>query len=160
MELLAGDAEAAEREWREAIRIANEIGAARYVALYRTRIAHVLIAQARDEDALFELEQAREIYGGSPQWIISRARVLARRGETDEAVRLAREAAALSSGSDDITTRAETLVDLAEVLRAHGDLAGAAEALGEAIDLHEEKGNVLPAQRCRDLLATIATPAR
>ena len=58
--------------------------------------------------------------------------------------------------SDDITAHAETLVDLAEVLRAHDDLVGAADALVEAIALHEEKGNVLPAERCRQLLATVA----
>ncbi len=51
MEMLAGDAEAAERELRDAIRVATDMGASRYVALYRTRIAHVLVAQGRDEDA-------------------------------------------------------------------------------------------------------------
>jgi class 3 adenylate cyclase/tetratricopeptide (TPR) repeat protein len=160
MELLAGDAEAAERELREAIRIATEMGASRYVALYRIRIAHVLVAQGRDEDALAELEQAREIYGQSAGWRTARARVLARRGETEEAVRLARDALASITGNDDITANAETLVDLAEVLRAHGDLAGAADALTEAVALHEEKGNVLPATRCRELLATIAEKGR
>jgi hypothetical protein len=49
----------AERELREAIRVATEMGASRYVALYRTRIAHVLVTQGRDEGALSELEQAR-----------------------------------------------------------------------------------------------------
>ena len=64
------------------------------------------------------------------------------------------------SQSDDITARAEILVDLAEVLRARGDVAGATEALAEAIALHEEKGNVLDAERCRELLATVETAAR
>ena len=86
MEMLAGDAEAAERELRDAIRVATEMGASRYVALYRTRIAHVLVAQGRDEDALAELEQARHIFGDAPTWKAARARVLARRGETEEAV--------------------------------------------------------------------------
>ena len=86
MEMLAGDAEAAERELRDAIRVATEMGASRYVALYRTRLAHVLVAQGRDEDALAELEQTRDVYGDAPKWKTARARVLARRGETDEAV--------------------------------------------------------------------------
>ena len=51
MEMLAGDAEAAERELRDAIRVASEMGASYYVGLYRTRIAHVLVVQGRDEDA-------------------------------------------------------------------------------------------------------------
>ena len=41
---------------------------------------------------------------------------------------------------------------LPSVLRAHNDLVGAADALAEAVALHEEKGNVLPAKRCRQLL--------
>jgi len=45
---------------------------------------------------------------------------------------------------------------LPSVPRAHNDLVGAADALAEAVALHEEKGNVLPARRCRQLLATIA----
>ncbi len=82
--------------------------------------------------------------------------MLARRGETEEAVALAREAVASWSTRDNITAHAEILVDLAEVLRAHGDLAGAAAALAEAVALHEEKGNVLPAEQCRELLAATA----
>jgi hypothetical protein len=57
-----------------------DMGASRYVSLYRTRIAHVLVAQGRDEDALAELEQARHIYGEAPSWKAARARALARRG--------------------------------------------------------------------------------
>ena len=57
------------------------------------------------------------------------------------------------AGNDDITAHAEILVDLAEVLRAHGDAAGAAAALAEALALHEEKGNLVAAEHCRRLLA-------
>ena len=126
-----------------------------YVALYRARIAHVLVILGRDEEALEELEQAREVYGDAPKWKAARARVLAHRGRTAEAVALAREAAEYLAESDDITTRAEVLTDLAEVLRADGNRRGAGEALAEAIALHEAKGNVVNAERCRELLATI-----
>ena len=155
MEMLAGNAEAAERELRDAIRLTTGMGAERYVALYRTKLAHVLISQGRDEDAVAELEQAEDTYS-DPAWKSARARVLGRRGMTEEAVTLARDAVALLSRSDNITARADLLVDLAEVLRAHGDLDGAAAALTEAVALHEEKGNVLPADRCRRLLTAVA----
>jgi class 3 adenylate cyclase/tetratricopeptide (TPR) repeat protein len=156
LEMLAGDTAAAERELRDAIRVAMDMGASHYVSLYRTRIAHVLVAQGRDEDALAELEQAKQnMHGEAPSWKATRARVLARRGQTEEAVQLAREAVAALASSDDITKHAETLVDLAEVLRADGDLIGAEAALTEAVALHEEKGNVLPAEQCRQLLATL-----
>src|SRR5215210_3306433 len=156
MEMLAGDAEAAERELRDAILVASDMRASRYVALYRTRLAHVLISEGRDEDALAELEQARDLAQERASWKTARARVLAHRGKTEEGVALAREAAASTAGSGDITAHADTLVDAAAVLHAHGDLVGAADALAEAVALHEEKGNVLPAERCRELLATLA----
>ena len=147
MEMLAGDTDAAERELRNAIRIAADMGASRYVALYRRLLADVLLAQGRTDEAAAELEQARPVYAHAAAWQASQARVLARRGDTEAAVALAREAAASMVDSDDLTAHAETLERLAEVLRAHGDEAGAAAALAEAIALHEQKGNVLPAAR-------------
>jgi tetratricopeptide (TPR) repeat protein len=155
MELLAGDAEAGERELRDAIDVATEMGASYYVALYRTRIAHVLVTRGRDEDALVELEQTRSIFADAPKWKTARARVLARRGQTEEAVALARDAADRMEGNDDVTTHAEILVDLAEVLHAHGDEAGAVAALAEALALHEEKGNLVSVADCRRRLAAI-----
>jgi tetratricopeptide (TPR) repeat protein len=153
LEKLAGDLATAERELRKAIRIAAEMGASRYVALYRTRLAHVLVDLGRDDDARQELEQARAVSEGAAPWRTAQARLLARRGRSEEAAALARGAVASIAGSVDLTGRAEALTYLAEVLEASGDAAGAAEALAEALGLHEEKGNVLPAHRCRALLA-------
>ena len=150
LEMLAEDPAAAERELREAIRLAIEMGASRYVALYRVQLAHVLIAQGRYEDAAGELAQAADLYGGTVSWKSARARVLSARGETEAAVDLASEAAQEMAGNDDVTTSAETLIDLAEVRRAAGDGRGAADALAEAIALHEAKGNVVAAARCRE----------
>jgi class 3 adenylate cyclase/tetratricopeptide (TPR) repeat protein len=157
LEMLAGDPAAAERELRDAIRVGLDMGASRYVALYRTRIAHVLVTQGRDAEALAELDQAKPVYEQAPKWRAARARVLAQRGEVAAAVALAREAAASMAGSDDITAHAEILTDLAEVLRAHDDFAGAADALAEAVALHEEKGNIVAAEQCRRLLAGLTT---
>ena len=90
-------------------------------------------------------------------WKSARARVLAARGETEAAATLASEAAEEMAGSDDLTTSAETLIDLAEVRRAAGDDRGAASALAEAIALHEEKGNVVAAARCRARLSDLGS---
>ena len=54
---------------------------------------------------------------------------------------LGREALAAMADSDNITAHAGILVDFAELLGAHGDRAGAADALAKAVALHEEKGN-------------------
>jgi tetratricopeptide (TPR) repeat protein len=156
MEVLAGDAPAAERELRDAIRLALDMGASRYVALYRTRLAHILVEQGRDDDALGELELAREVYGDAPKWKAARARVLAHRGRTADAVSVAREAADSVAGYGDVTAHAEILADFAEVLRADGDVAGAKAALGEAIALHDAKGNLVHAEHCRRLLAAVS----
>jgi hypothetical protein len=94
---------------------------------------------------------------GDPAWKVAGALLLARRGETEEAVGLAREAIASMADSDNITAHAEIPVDFADVLRAQNDLVGAADALAAAVALHEEKGNVLSAERCRQLRAAIPT---
>ena len=153
MEELAGDLVAAEREIREAIRLATEMGASRYVALYRTDLASVLLDQGRAVEARGELELAREHGGYAPLWKSNHARGLAREGRIHDALAEARAAAAEMEGSDNLSARAAVLVHLAEVLRAGGDPAGASDALQLAIGLHEEKGNVVNAEQCRQLLA-------
>ena len=134
------------------------MGASRYVALYRTKLAHVLVAQGRDEDAIAELDQVPDTYDDLA-WKTARARVLARGGQTAEAVSLGREALAAIADSDNIPAHAGILAHFAELLSADGDQAGAADALAKAGALHEEKGNVLPAERCRLRLAALATAA-
>ena len=153
MEHLAGDLVAAEREIREAIRVALEMGASRYLAIYRIDLASVLLDRGREVEAAAELEQAREHGGYAPLWKSNHARALARKGRLEEALDEAREVAAATAGSDNITAHAEVLVHVAEVLRASGDPKGASEALELAISLHEEKGNVVNAEQCRQLLA-------
>jgi predicted Zn-dependent protease len=157
LEMLAEDPAAAERELHEAIRLAVEMGASRYAALYQVQIAHVLIAQGRCEDAAGELERASDLYDGVVTWKTAHARVLASRGEIGAAVALAKEAAQEVAGSDDLTTHAETLIELAEVLRASGDGRGAAGALSEAIALHTEKENLVAAARSRERLLELGS---
>jgi tetratricopeptide (TPR) repeat protein len=162
LEMLAGDAQAAERELRQALRIHEEAGARRYSAFVRAQLAHVLHRQGRDDEALELLETARgEAASGNIRfealWRTVRARILASRGDADEAPRLAREAVAIVAATDNINLQADTLVDLAEVLRSTGDEPGAAAALEHAAALYEEKGNLLCARRARDSLASVGS---
>ena len=84
MEMLAGDVDAAERELRAAIGVATDMGASRYVALYRiARPRPACAPQGRDDDALAELEQAKRPHGDAAQWKVARARVLAHRGDAE-----------------------------------------------------------------------------
>jgi class 3 adenylate cyclase/tetratricopeptide (TPR) repeat protein len=155
LEVLAGDLSAAERELRDAIAVAAEMEADHYVAMYRLRLARVLLDQGRPEDACGELDDAAALYADRPEWRTSRARILAAEGRLDEAVAVAQEAAELDFERDNLTQWALKLVDLAEVLQAAGDRAGAEAALEQAVGLNVEKGNVVAAEHCRARLARL-----
>ena len=86
-------------------------------------------------------------------WRRARAKLLARTGELDEAERLAREATALAAGTDFLDLRGQAAADLGEVLRLAGRPQESAAALAEALELFEEKGNFVAAERVRALLA-------
>jgi tetratricopeptide (TPR) repeat protein len=160
LELLARDWRAAERELREALQIFEEMGAHRYVPMVKARLAHSLHEQERDTEALALIEEAR---AGSQEdsrsgaiWRTALAKVLAGRGETDEALGHARNALALLETSDRINDHADALSDLAEVLYAAGTDAEATIALEQALELYEEKGNRLRAEQTRTALASLA----
>ena len=155
LEVLAGDLPAAERELREAIGVATGMDADHYVAMYRLRLARVLLDQGRPDDAAAELDGAAALYDERPEWMVSKARILATQGRLDEAVALAREAAELDFERDNLTISALKLVDLSEVLRAAGDRSGAEAALEQAIGLNDEKGNVVAARQCRERLENL-----
>ena len=86
------------------------------------------------------------------KWRAIRAVVLARRGELDEAERLAREAVRLAEGWEQIDSVAEVHLDLAEVLRRAGKAQEATVAAQRALDLYEQKGNLVGARWARELL--------
>jgi tetratricopeptide (TPR) repeat protein len=160
LERLAGDAPAAERELREALRIFEEMGTKRYSAYVRAQLARVVHEQGRDDEALERLDQAEQEGTGENirfqlQWRTARAKVLSGRGQSAEAARLAREAVDIVAATDNINAHADALVDLAAVLRVGDDKAEAAAALEKAVALYEEKGNVLCAERARADHATL-----
>ena len=150
---------AAERELREAIRVASEMGASRYVALYRTRLAHVLVAQGRDERG------ARRARAGDARSTARRAVVegghapgcspaAARRDEAARARAAGRRVRWRAATTSPPAPRSSSTSPRCSA--RSGDLAGARDgARLEALALHEEKGNLLPAERCRQLLATL-----
>ncbi|HEY3071235.1 MAG TPA: hypothetical protein VGJ46_00325, partial [Candidatus Limnocylindrales bacterium] len=54
--------------------------------------------------------------------------------------------------SDDLNSQGDTLMDLAEVLRLAGKPERAAQAVAEAQELYERKGNAVSARRAQKLL--------
>jgi tetratricopeptide (TPR) repeat protein len=82
-----------------------------------------------------------------------KARVLARRGEHEEAVRLAREAVELAERTDYLVAHANACLDLAEVLERAARPAEARDALAEALRLCERKQFTVWAERLRARLS-------
>lgn len=93
-------------------------------------------------------------------WRQAKAKVLARRGEHAEAERLAREAVAIGEDSDFLDGQGDAFDDLAEVLVVVGKADEAAEALEQALERFERKGNVVSAGRVRARLIELGHAAR
>jgi len=89
-------------------------------------------------------------------WRSARAKVLARQGDVDEALRLAREAVAIVAQTDWLNSRGDALLDLAEVLDFADRPDEAAPVIAEALGLYEQKGNVVSARKAHELLAGLA----
>jgi tetratricopeptide (TPR) repeat protein len=136
------------------------MGTKRYSSYVRAQLARVVYEQGREDEALELLEQAEREGTGENirfllQWRTAKAKVLAGRGQTTEAARLARGAVEIVAATDNINAHADALCDLAEVLRAGDEEAESALALKEAVALYEEKGNVLSADRARSVLGAV-----
>jgi tetratricopeptide (TPR) repeat protein len=91
-------------------------------------------------------------------WRSTRAKVLARAGEVEQAEQLAREVIPYGERTDFIDMQADALRALAEVLAAAGKHEEARAAAQQALELHERKGNAASAARARALLDAIADP--
>ncbi len=130
MEHLAGDLAAAEREIREAIRVATRDGcvalSSRSTASTWRACSSTRVERSRRPPSSSRLASSAATRRSGRA---TTRELLPVEGRIDEALDEAREAAAAMAGSDNITAHAEVLVHLAEVLRASGDPDGASEAL-------------------------------
>jgi predicted ATPase/DNA-binding SARP family transcriptional activator len=164
VEILAGDADAAERELRAGYEALEEIGETSVLANLAAMLAQVLYSHWRDDEALrfseiSEQATARDDLTAQVQWRAVRAKLLARTGESEESERLAREAVVLAAETPDfLLLRGDALLDLADVLAATGQQAAAVPAIENAIQLYERKGNVVSASAARERLAEIDPP--
>jgi len=152
VELLAGDAVAAERELRPACDAMERMGSWGTLASVAPWLVDALLVQGRDQEALRLAERWSAARLAPPEdadaqagWRRVRAKLLARKGELDEAERIGREATAIASATDFLDLRAQANADFAEVLRLAGRPEESAAAVQEAIRLHEEKGNIAAA---------------
>jgi len=161
IELASEDAAAAERYLREgyeAFRAMGKRGALGYLAAL---LAEALCAQGRFDEAQQMTEEAERSAAPGDldphvQWLITRAKLLARRGELAAARRLVDEAEALLSPTSWAVHKAETLVAEAEVNRLAGARDHAAASLQEALRIYEDRQAPSLAAPVRAALASLA----
>ncbi len=151
IELLAGDAEAAERELRTGYRMLEEIGETNVRPTVAAYLAAALAEAGRAADA-DELARFAESHAWEDDivtqvmWRVARAQLQASAGVTAEAERLAREAVELAAPTDFLDLQATALLALARVLRKAGS-PEAATVAAEAQTVYERKGNIVGARQ-------------
>jgi class 3 adenylate cyclase/tetratricopeptide (TPR) repeat protein len=161
--MLAGDAATAEAHLRRDYERLEEMGEHNYLATTAAFLAQTLAAQGRPDEAERFIEVSREAAGGedlSAQmvWQGLRARILAARGQLEEAETLARSAVALAARTDFLNQHADALLELAVVLDHSGRTPEVRAAVGEAFDLYQRKGNLVNAARADQWMERLARP--
>jgi class 3 adenylate cyclase/tetratricopeptide (TPR) repeat protein len=160
VELLGGNAAAAEDELRAVCEHYESVGELGYLSTVSYWLADAVVAQGRDEEALRLTERWRadrltvpEDRDAQSGWRRVRARALARTGELAEAERLGREAVAIASATDGLELQGGALAVLGEVLLRAGRPEESRAALEDALQRYEAKGNVVDAERVRGLIS-------
>jgi class 3 adenylate cyclase/tetratricopeptide (TPR) repeat protein len=157
VELWAGDPVAAEQVLRWGYDQLSGIGEMAWLPTVAGILAECLYEQERYDEA-DELTRSTEEAAGTEDiysqvlWRTVRAKVLAQRGQVEEAERLAGESVALAGGTDFLQLHARALMNQAEVLLLSGRSPVAQPAIREAIRLFEAKGHAVGAERARRLL--------
>ncbi|HEY2936390.1 MAG TPA: BTAD domain-containing putative transcriptional regulator [Gaiellaceae bacterium] len=159
--LLADDPVGAEHALRLTCETLEEMRDFSTLATRAADLAEALYVQGRYHDAevcthVSEQHAGRDDVTAQTAWRSVRAKVLARRGDHDDAAALAWQALRLIEETDALNQRAKTLLDLAEVLRV-GSLSDEARIHGaEAVRLYELKGNTVGREKARAVLDVAA----
>jgi class 3 adenylate cyclase len=148
--MLAGDPAAAERCLRDGYEKLEAMGEKALLSSTAAELAEAVYSQGRYDEA-GELTEASEALAAPDDvsaqvvWRGVRAKVLAKRGYSDDAERLARNGVALAEQTDWLNMHGDALLDLGEVLAEHGAVDAAETAVLEALRCYEKKGNVVSA---------------
>ncbi|HEX5467432.1 MAG TPA: hypothetical protein VFW80_00130, partial [Gaiellaceae bacterium] len=154
VESLAGDLAAAERALRRDYEALTALGERYILSTVAGELARVLYAQGRLDEAEGCSRHAQDLadaddVASATLWRTVQAKVLAHKGNRDAALILIGEAVDLLKRTDSVVAQAETLVDLAEVLRLAGQRKDANEVLEDAVALFEAKGNLAATEALR-----------
>jgi tetratricopeptide (TPR) repeat protein len=159
VELLAGDAIAAEAELRKDYEALDAMGERNYISSIAGLLAEALYRQGRFEDARAHAAFCEEVAAPSDVssqylWRGVKGKLLARDADHDEGITLAMSAVEQTRASDDLEAQGNALLFLAEAQAAAGRDDDAAVSAAEARDRFEAKGNVVSAARA----AAFASP--
>ncbi len=163
LELAVGNPAAAEAVLRESYEFMSSTAETGYLATIVDYRAVAALEMGREDEALAfadEVERIAQPEDFEPHVCQGcvRARVLARRGEHDAAMKAIRAAVAIGEPTDYLATRTYAAISLAEVEGLAGHADGERAALQEALRLAEEKEAVLTADRVRELLGQLSDP--
>src|SRR5262249_12222888 len=131
----------------------RELGLGSDAAQCAAQLGRALLALDRADEAEAISHESEALAGDDLQsaiaWRGVRAEALARRGEREEAVELARAAVEIAAATDALLDHANARVALAAALRAAGRRAEATAEEARAIELWEAKGATLLVERAR-----------
>jgi hypothetical protein len=161
VELVAGDPEVAEERLRAGYERLEKMGDRAFLASTAAMLAQAIYAQGRYGDAERFCDVSRSMAADDDvatqvMWRGVQAKILARRGRTEEADRLARAAVGIAEQTDWPTHHGDALIDPAQVLRLRGESVESEAIARQGIDLFERKGNLVSAAAARSLLAEAA----
>jgi len=157
IKLWADDAAAAERVLRPADEELEALGERYFRATGTALLAEALARQGRFTEAERYAAISRELadpddFVSQVSWRAALALCLAAEGCIGEAETMAREAVTIAEGTDDLNTRGDALLRLAEVVALGERPSDAASFARQAIDEYECKGNLAALRRARKLL--------
>ncbi|MDP9226973.1 MAG: tetratricopeptide repeat protein, partial [Actinomycetota bacterium] len=162
-----GSIEGLDRQWtaaesylRDAYTRFTEMGDKSWLSTLAVELGQI-VYELGDPDEALRLTQVSEDLA-SPDDIVSqmmwrclRAKVVARRGEMQEAEALATDSVSLAATVDMPVGRGQALMDLAEVLHSGGRVDEASHAAHEALLVYEAKGIVPQVAHARAVLAAM-----
>jgi tetratricopeptide (TPR) repeat protein len=160
VELIAGDADAAEAELRRDYDALAAMGERNYISTTAAFLAEALYRQARDDEAMRLTEESERIAAADDVatqylWRSVRAKLAARAGRHDEAETLAKEAVAIIGAAQDPDSQGYAAIDRAEVFRLAQRWSEAVEEASRAEALFDLKGNAASAARAHAMRTVI-----
>ena len=153
VEMLAEDYEAAEREARAAHEVLREMGDRTYQSAQAHLLAAALAAQGRGDEAQRWLESSNP--AGDPDALGVQAVIEAKRGNMDEAERLARSALAALGSEPPVPEFSDPRFTLAQILARTGRDDEARREAEISLRRYQAKGIVPLVERAKGLLASI-----